>query len=55
MEQPTGELIERMARLEDQQAELRRANRRLRLVTGALSTVDGCGGPYGPNGADPEP
>jgi hypothetical protein len=40
MEQPTGELIERMVRLEDQQAELRRANRRLRLVTGALA---GCG------------
>ena len=41
MEQPTGELIERMARLEHQQAELRRANRRLRLVTGALMLLTG--------------
>ena len=31
-----GELIERIARLEQQQAELRSANRRLRLATGAL-------------------
>ncbi len=36
MGEPAGELIERIARLERQHAELGRANRRLRLVTSAL-------------------
>ena len=43
MEQATGELIERITRLEHQQAELRSANRRLRLVTGALMLLAGAG------------
>jgi len=36
MEQTSGELIERITRLEHNQAGLRRTNRRLRLVSGAL-------------------
>ncbi len=36
MEPITDKLIERITRLEHQQVELRRANRRLRMVTGAL-------------------
>ena len=38
-----GELIERITRLEQQQAELRRANRLLRLATGALLLFAGAG------------
>jgi hypothetical protein len=36
MENPAGELIERITRLEHQQDSLNRANRRLRLTTAAL-------------------
>ena len=41
MERSTGELIERITRLEHQQHEFRRANRRLRLMTGALTLCTG--------------
>ena len=38
-----GELIERISRLEQQHTELRKANRRLRLATGALLAFAGAG------------
>ena len=41
MEQMTGPLIERLARLEGEQARLHRANRRLRITMGALFAVAG--------------
>jgi hypothetical protein len=41
MEQSAGELIERITRLEHQQDDLRRANRRLRLVASALMLFTG--------------
>jgi hypothetical protein len=41
MERSTGELVERITRLEHQQGELRRANRRLRLMTSTLMLFAG--------------
>ena len=41
MKQSGGELIERITQLEHQQGELRRANRRLRLMTAALMLFTG--------------
>src|SRR5271170_6659159 len=39
MEQSSGELIERLSRLESQQAKLQRSNKHLRLICGALFTM----------------
>lgn len=41
MEQSTGELIERLSRLELQQAKLQRSNKHLRMMTGALMLLCG--------------
>src|SRR5271156_159724 len=41
MEQSTGELIERLSRLESQQAKLQRSNKHLRVVTGAMLLLCG--------------
>ena len=41
MEQPTGDLIERLRQLEHQQAQLQRAHRRLKLMTGGVVLVAG--------------
>src|ERR1700688_1831830 len=41
MEQPTGELIERLRQLEHQQVQLQRAHRRLKLMTGGAVLVAG--------------
>jgi hypothetical protein len=41
MEQSSGELIERLSRLELQQAKLQRSNKHLRLTTGALILICG--------------
>src|SRR5271170_888168 len=41
MEQSTTELIERLSRLERQQAGLQRSNKHLRMMTGALMLVCG--------------
>ena len=41
MEQSTGELIERLSRLESQQAKLQRSNKHMRIMTGAMLLVCG--------------
>ena len=41
MEQSTGELIERLSRLESQQAKLQSSNKHLRVVTGAMLLLCG--------------
>ena len=41
MDQSTGELIERLSRLESQQAKLQRSNRHLRMMTGAMLLLCG--------------
>jgi hypothetical protein len=41
MEQSAGELINRLSRLELQQAQLQRSNKRLRMMTGALMLLCG--------------
>jgi hypothetical protein len=41
MDQSTGELIERLSRLELQQAKLQRSNKHLRMMTGAVVLVCG--------------
>jgi len=41
MDQSTGELIERLSRLESQQAKLQRSNKHLRVVTGAMLLLCG--------------
>lgn len=41
MDQSTGELIERLSRLESQQAKLQRSNRHMRIMTGAMLLVCG--------------
>ena len=41
MDQSTGELIERLSRLELQQAKLQRSNKHLRMMTGALMLLCG--------------
>jgi len=41
MDQSTTELIERLSRLERQQAGLQRSNRHLRMITGALVLICG--------------
>jgi hypothetical protein len=41
MDQSTGELIERLSRLEMQQAKLQRSNKHLRMMTGAVVLVCG--------------
>jgi hypothetical protein len=41
MEQSTGDLIGRLSRLELEQAKLKRSNKRLRLMTGALMLISG--------------
>ncbi len=41
MDQSTSELIERLSRLESQQAKLQRSNRHMRIMTGALLLVCG--------------
>ncbi|MGB8682891.1 MAG: hypothetical protein WCD12_08415 [Candidatus Binatus sp.] len=41
MDQSTGELIERLSRLEMQQAKLQRSNKHLRMMTGAIVLVCG--------------
>src|ERR1700686_235885 len=41
MDQSTGELIERLSRLETQQAKLQRSNKHLRMMTGAMLLLCG--------------
>ncbi len=41
MDQSTGELIERLSRLESQQAKLQRSNKHLRMMTGAMLLLCG--------------
>ncbi|MFZ2060133.1 MAG: hypothetical protein WAU82_03905 [Candidatus Binatus sp.] len=41
MDQSTGELIERLSRLESQQAKLQRSNKHMRIMTGAMLLVCG--------------
>ena len=41
MDQSTGELIERLSRLELQQAKLQRSNKHLRMMTGAMVLLCG--------------
>ena len=41
MDQSTGELIERLSRLESQQAKLQRSNKHLRIMTGAMMLLCG--------------
>lgn len=41
MDQSTGELIERLSRLESQQARLQRSNKHLRMMTGAMLLLCG--------------
>ena len=41
MDQSTGELIERLSRLESQQGKLQRSNKHLRVVTGAMLLLCG--------------
>ena len=41
MDQLTGELIERLSRLESQQAKLQRSNKHLRMMTGAMLLLCG--------------
>ena len=41
MDQSTGELIERLSRLESQQAKLQRSNKHLRMMTGAMVLLCG--------------
>jgi|SRR5579862_8212940 len=41
MDQSTGELIERLSRLESQQAKLQRSNKHLRVTTGAMLLLCG--------------
>jgi hypothetical protein len=41
MEQSTGELIERLSRLESQQVKLQRSNRHMRIMTGAMLLICG--------------
>ncbi len=41
MDQSTGELIERLSRLESQQAKLQRSNKHLRMMTGAVVLLCG--------------
>jgi hypothetical protein len=41
MDQSTGELVERLSRLESQQAKLQRSNKHLRMMTGAMLLLCG--------------